>query len=64
MNGKKIAGLVLLLGGLILLLLSLAADVIGIGRNTGFGPGQIAGTIVGLIAIAGGFFLSSKKKES
>lgn len=62
MGAKRIIGLVVLLLGLILLILSLTSDVIGFGRNPGFGPGQIAGTIVGIIAIVVGFFLSMKKK--
>jgi peptidoglycan/LPS O-acetylase OafA/YrhL len=42
---------VLLIIGIVLLLLSLLADVIGIGREPGFGMGQIAGAIIGLLII-------------
>ena len=42
---------ILLIAGIIILLLSLLTDVIGIGREPGFGLIQIAGTIIGLIMI-------------
>ena len=42
---------VLLIIGVIVLLLSLLADIIDIGREPGFGMLQIAGTIIGLIII-------------
>jgi len=46
MNSK-----VLLLIGIIVLLLSLLADVLGIGFSPGFGAVQITGTILGIILI-------------
>lgn len=42
---------ILLIAGIIILLLSLLTDVIGIGREPGFGLIQIAGTIIGLVMI-------------
>jgi hypothetical protein len=46
MNSK-----ILLIIGIIILLFSLLTDVIGIGYKPGFGAGQIAGTVIGLIII-------------
>jgi hypothetical protein len=42
---------ILLIAGIIIILLSLLADVINIGREPGFGLLQIAGTIIGLVMI-------------
>jgi len=61
MNAKKIAGIVVLMIGIIVLILSLLADVIGIGGASGFGTRQIVGTIVGAVMTAAGFFLMLKK---
>jgi hypothetical protein len=58
-NNKKI-GIALLVVGIVLLLLSLAADVIGIGAP-GFGYNQIAGIIIGAIVAIAGFVLYSRK---
>ncbi|MBW8003239.1 MAG: hypothetical protein FVQ80_14670 [Planctomycetes bacterium] len=61
MEKKKIFGIILLVGGIIILILSLSADLIGIGRGPDFGFQQIAGTIVGSIIAVIGFFLILKK---
>ena len=61
MNNRKTIGIVLLAIGAVLLIGSLAADVIGIGGAPGFGYKQIAGTIVGVIVAVGGFVLYTKK---
>ena len=55
MNNKRILALILLLGGLVILVLSLAADALGIGREAAtFGWAQIAGTLAGAgIAVVG-----------
>jgi hypothetical protein len=59
---KKTIGTVLLVAGVILLLASLTADVIGIGEATSaFGYKQIIGTVVGIVAAGAGFFLRSKE---
>jgi len=57
---KKTAGIVALITGIVILGLSLLADRLGLGV-AGFGPMQIAGTIVGAIVIALGLFLTLKK---
>jgi len=58
---KKTAGIVALVVGTVILVVSLAIDLIGVGASPGFGPVQTAGTIVGAIVIALGLFLTLKK---
>jgi hypothetical protein len=59
MGGKKTAGIVLLVVGIIVLLLSLLAAPIGIGGPT-FGPYQIGGTIAGAVVTVVGLILTLK----
>jgi hypothetical protein len=61
MGGKKTVGLVVLVVGIVVLLLSLVADPIGIGGHPGFGAYQIAGTIVGAIVTVVGLVLTLKR---
>ena len=62
MKGKKTVSIVLLVVGIAILALSLAADYIGIGDAVpSFGPQQIAGTIVGAIVAVVGLFLMLRK---
>ncbi len=61
MKKKKIFGIILLVGGIIILIMSLLADVIGIGRGPDFGLQQIVGTIAGSIIAVIGLFLKLKK---
>ena len=61
MGSKKTAGIVLLVVGIVVLLLSLAADPIGIGGWPGFGRDQIIGTIAGVIVAVVGLVLTLKK---
>ena len=61
MEVNRTLGLVLLVVGIAVLLLSLAADPLGIGGNPIFGRNQIIGTIVGAIAAVVGFVLRRKK---
>ena len=61
MERRKIFGIILLVGGIIILILSLLADLIGIGRGPGFGLQQIVGTIAGSIIAVIGLFLLLKK---
>lgn len=57
MSTTRLIGLLLLVGGIVLLLLSLSADMIGLGRDPGFGYQQIAGALIGgVAAIIGGLF--------
>ena len=57
MNRKKTVGGVLLGGGILLLILSLLADVLGVGGAPGFGYKQILGTVVGVVAAIRGYFV-------
>ena len=61
MGGKKAVGIVMLVVGIAVLVLSLAADAIGIGGGGVFGIRQIAGAVVGAIATVAGSVLSFKK---
>jgi hypothetical protein len=61
MSVKKIVSVVLLVVGVIVLLLSLTADVIGIGGNPAFGMYQILGTIGGAIVAGVGLVLLLRK---
>lgn len=57
MTRKKTVGGVLLVGGILLLILSLLADVLGIGGAPGFGYKQILGAVVGIVAAIRGYFV-------
>jgi len=51
---KKPLAVILLLIGLVVLVLSVAADTVGLGPNPGFGWKQIVGAVIGvLIALSG-----------
>ena len=62
MKSKKILGIILTVGGIVLLALSLLSDVIGIGNQTAFGWRQMVGTAVGAIAIVVGIVIFLIKK--
>ena len=62
LNSKTAPGLLVLIGAG-LLLVSLLADVVGIGDDPGFGFQQTTGTVVGLIIAAVGLYLLLKAKE-
>jgi len=62
MGNKKTIGIALMALGVIALIVSLGADVIGIGGAVGvFGYKQIIGAIVGIILAVIGFVLYSRK---
>ncbi len=64
MTGKKITGIILLIIGVVILILSLTADFIAIGPlggSPGFGFQQIIGTAIGVIIAAIGSILIAKK---
>lgn len=61
MGNQKTIGIALLAVGVIVLIVSLAADAIGIGGATGFGYKQIIGAAVGVIVAIIGFVLYSRK---
>jgi hypothetical protein len=51
----------LLAVGVVLLIVSFAADAIGIGGAAGFGYKQIIGSVAGVIVVVAGFVLYSRK---
>lgn len=55
------ANVVVLVLGVGLLLVSLLADVVGIGDDAGFGNQQTMGTVAGVVVIAIGVYLMKKK---
>ena len=62
MGNKKTIGIALLVVGVIVLIVSLAADAIGIGGAVGaFGYKQIIGAVVGVVVAVVGFVLYSRK---
>jgi hypothetical protein len=61
MGGKKIAGIALLVVGILVLILSLIADLVGIGGSPVFGYKQIVGSVAGVVAIVVGLFLALRK---
>jgi len=54
MKWEKASGIFLLVLGVVLLILSLLADIIGIGTSPEFGYKQIIGVILGIIAVIRG----------
>jgi hypothetical protein len=61
MLNKKTIGIILLVVGVVLVVVSLTADMIGIGATAGFGYKQIAGSIVGVLLTVAGFVMMSRK---
>ena len=60
--GNKTVSIILLVVGIAILVVSLAADPLGIGGgNTAFGPRQIGGTIAGGVVTVVGLVLRLKK---
>jgi hypothetical protein len=57
MKWQKASGAFLLVLGVVLLVLSLLADLIGVGLNPGFGYRQIIGVVLGVIAVIRGIWL-------
>ena len=60
MANKKTIGTVLLVAGVILLIVSLGADVIGLGGGARFGSQQILGAVAGIILLVAGFVYSRR----
>ena len=58
---KKKWGIVLMIVGVILLILSLGADVFGLGAVPGFGYKQIAGSIAGVVMAVIGYIMAYRK---
>ena len=61
MKGSKIAGIVLLVLGLLIVLACVLADPIGLGNSPTFGYRQIIGTVAGVIVAAVGLILTLRK---
>ncbi len=61
MGNKKVIGIALLVVGVILLVVSLAADSLGIGGSPGIGYKQIIGAVAGVVVAAVGYVLMSRK---
>ena len=60
---SKLVGRIGIIGGAIVLLVSLAANPLGIGSNPlEFGWLQMLGSVLGCLAIAGGLWLSMRSK--
>ena len=60
MLDKLNAATVVVIIGAGLLLISLLADVLGIGDDPGFGPWQMMGSVAGLVILATGIYLTRK----
>jgi hypothetical protein len=58
---KRTIGIVLVIVGVIVLIVSLAADVIGIGNEAGIGWIQLLGAAVGVVVVLGGGWLALSK---
>jgi hypothetical protein len=54
---RKNTSIIVMIVGAVLLVLSLAADSVGIGSYPGFHGTQIAGTVLGLVILIAGYFL-------
>jgi hypothetical protein len=50
--------------GVLIVLLSLFADPLGLGRSPGFGRVQAVGVVVGALVVAGGVYLWRRGKPS
>ena len=61
MLNKKTIGIILLVVGVVLLLVSVFADQIGIGSTAGFGYKQIAGSVAGIVIAIAGYVMMSRK---
>ena len=61
MGTKKKIGIALLIVGIVFLIISVAADAIGLGHDPGFGNQQITGTAAGaIVAIVGAILIRQK----
>ena len=60
MNRNKKVGIVLLVLGIVLLILSLSADFLGVGTYSGFGYMQIICFVLGIFAGICGFLMLKK----
>jgi hypothetical protein len=61
---RKTIGIIVIVVGLLLLVVALAADSLGIGGGNGIGWKQIVGALVGLVIAAGGAWWGWLKKTA
>ena len=61
MKRDKTTGIVLIVAGIAVVIVSVAADSIGMGAFPGFGYKQIIGTLVGIVMIVAGLGLLPKR---
>ena len=59
---KKMLNTAILVVGIVILVVSLFADIIGVGNSPGFGRDQAIGSIAGAIVTALGLLLTIKAK--
>lgn len=64
MASGKVASLVVLIIGVGLLVVSLLANILGIGHSPGFGRQQALGTIAGVAITGVGLFLVRRSRKS
>ncbi len=64
MLSNKTASIVVLVLGVGLLVVSLSADVTGIGDDPEFGPKQIMGTVAGALITVVGLYLIFKRSQA
>ena len=58
---KRTVGIVLIVLGLLLVVVSLAADLIGMGAQNGIGWKQLLGAAVGVVVMVGGVWWMRRK---
>ena len=58
---KRTLGIVLIVLGVLLVILSLSADALGIGNGAGIGWKQILGAVIGVLVAAGGAWWGWRK---
>ena len=61
---KRTIGLIVLVAGLLLVILSITADAVGIGAEPGFGWKQTLGVILGVLVAAAAAWWTWKKSGS
>ena len=60
---KKTIGYILIALGVVGLVVSLAADILGIGREPGFHGTQLLGVVLSLVIALVGFWFARKKAD-
>jgi len=61
MNNMRTISMISLVLGVVLVIVSVLADMIGVGSAPGFGYKQIVGSIVGIVLVGAGYVLNSRK---